>query len=191
MWQLGKLQSALPLTQAESKDPVSVILTLMHQQNRFLSLGATRSVGGCQTRIPGWSNRRVDWTNAVAFRCTWKCWRQKCKDIGGLVTSRRGPVSICQKAGDASEMYEHANNMCRCGGKIPGRTSSIREQAGKRSGHAGVMGVLPNEKPGCAGETPGCNRNAGLKPGSTSNHCRVIWKKIHLVCHWCSCAWEL
>jgi len=25
----------------------------------------------CRTRIPGWSNPRVDWTNAVAFRCTW------------------------------------------------------------------------------------------------------------------------
>jgi len=26
----------------------------------------------CRTRILGWSNPRVDWTDAVAFRCTWE-----------------------------------------------------------------------------------------------------------------------
>ena len=26
----------------------------------------------CQTSITGWSNLRVDWTDAVAFRCTWE-----------------------------------------------------------------------------------------------------------------------
>ena len=32
-------------------------------------LGVT---GSCRNRIPGWSNYRVYWTDAVAFRCTWE-----------------------------------------------------------------------------------------------------------------------
>ena len=32
-------------------------------------LGVSES---CRTRIPGWSNPRVYWTDAVAFRCTWE-----------------------------------------------------------------------------------------------------------------------
>jgi len=41
--------------------------------------------GSCRTRILRWSNLEVEWTHAVAFRCTWERWRQICEDIGGLV----------------------------------------------------------------------------------------------------------
>ena len=44
--------------------------------------------GSCRTGIPGWSNPRVDWTDAVAFRCTWERWQKIWVDIGGLVTTR-------------------------------------------------------------------------------------------------------
>jgi len=40
-----------------------------HQQNVLWSLGVSES---CRTRITGWSNCRVYWTDVVAFRCTWE-----------------------------------------------------------------------------------------------------------------------
>jgi len=44
--------------------------------------------GSCWIKIPGWSYLRVDWTDAVAIRCTLKFWRKLCNGIGGLVTHR-------------------------------------------------------------------------------------------------------
>jgi len=55
-----------------------------HQQKVYLSLGV---FGSYWTRIPGWSKLRVDWTDAVAFRCTWERWQNICVDIEGLVST--------------------------------------------------------------------------------------------------------
>jgi len=57
----------------------------------------------CQPRIPGWSNPRVYWTDAVAFRCTWEHLGALAISLGVLTTSLGGPGS----AGDKPESAEH------------------------------------------------------------------------------------
>jgi len=75
----------------------------------------------CQTRIPGCSNPRVDWADAVAFRCSWERWQQLCKDIRRLVTTRGASGSADDKPG--------------CAGNMPGSTSKYRGQAWERQDH--------------------------------------------------------
>ena len=59
----------------------------MHQQNickmYFCHWEPLGVFGSCQTRIPEWSNPRVDWTNAVAFWCAWE-------QLGALATNLQG-----------------------------------------------------------------------------------------------------
>ena len=43
--------------------------------------------GSCRTRIQGWSNPRVDWTDAVAFSCPWEY-------LGPPVTNLVAPTTI-------------------------------------------------------------------------------------------------
>ena len=47
-------------------------------------LGVSES---CWTRITGWSNPRVDWTDAVAFRCTWEHLGAPTTSLGAPATS--------------------------------------------------------------------------------------------------------
>ena len=84
-------------------------------------LGVSES---CRTRIPGWSNPRVYWTNAVAIRCTWE-------HLGAPATSL-----------------------------------------------------------GAAGSASGNPLSVYHKPGSTSNHCRAVWEKRHLLWECCWCTWK-
>ena len=47
----------------------------------------------CQTRIPGWSNSRVDWADAVAFRCTWEHLGAPETRLGAPTTSLGAPAA--------------------------------------------------------------------------------------------------
>jgi len=46
-----------------------------------------------RTRIPGWSNPRVDWTNTVAFRCTWEHLGVPATRLGAPMTSVGAPAT--------------------------------------------------------------------------------------------------
>jgi hypothetical protein len=47
----------------------------------------------CRTRITGWPNPRVYWTDAVAFRCTWEHLGAPVTRLGALTTSMGAPAT--------------------------------------------------------------------------------------------------
>jgi len=71
--------------------------------------------GSCWTRITGWSNPRVYWTGAVAFRFTCDQERNIYVDIGGFVTTRRAPGSANDKPGSVDNKpggtWEHLKSV--------------------------------------------------------------------------------
>jgi len=78
-----------------------------HQQIVFRSLGVSES---CQTRIPGSSNPRVFWTNALDFSCTWEhlgapatSQEATTRSLGATTRSLGAPGS----ASDKSESNNH------------------------------------------------------------------------------------
>jgi len=50
----------------------------------------------CQTRIAGWLNPRVYWTDAVGFRCTWE-------HLGAPMTSLEAPGCTGNKPGSPDQ----------------------------------------------------------------------------------------
>jgi len=71
--------------------------------------------GSCQTRIPRQSDPRVDWTDAVAFRCTWQCWRQHCKDTNdqkALATTLQGHRRSGNNKGSTTTRQRQAWAQC-------------------------------------------------------------------------------
>jgi len=56
--------------------------------------------GSCRTRIPGWSDPRVVWTDAMAFRCTWEPLGVPLTSLGAPTASLGAPrVSVEQSGG--------------------------------------------------------------------------------------------
>jgi hypothetical protein len=53
----------------------------------------------CRTRIPGWSNPRVDWTDAEALRCTWEHLGAPMTSLGAPATSLGAPQITVEKSG--------------------------------------------------------------------------------------------
>jgi len=53
----------------------------------------------CWTRIPGWSNPRVDWTDAVAFRCTLAHLGVPATRLGAPMTSLGAPQITVEQSG--------------------------------------------------------------------------------------------
>ena len=53
----------------------------------------------CRTRIPGWSNPRVHWTDAVAFRCTWERLGAPATSLGAPATSLGAPQITVEQSG--------------------------------------------------------------------------------------------
>ena len=47
----------------------------------------------CQTRIPGWANPGVYWTDAVAFRCIWKHLGAPSTSLGAPTKSLGSPTT--------------------------------------------------------------------------------------------------
>jgi len=82
----------------------SVVGVAMYIRNMyFCHRECLRVSGSCWTRISGWSNPRVYWTDAVAFRCIWEHMRKIWVDIGGPVTTRGAPGSAGDKPGSTDE----------------------------------------------------------------------------------------
>jgi len=77
-------------------------------------LGVSES---CRTRIPGWANPRVNWTDAVAFRCTWEHLGAPATSLGAPTTSLGAPGSASDKPGSANHKPGSANHK-------PGSTSN-------------------------------------------------------------------
>ena len=77
-------------------------------------LGVSES---CQTRIPGWSNSRVDWNDAVAFRCTWEHLGAPGANLGATTTSLGAPGTPDDRPGCADRKPGCADNK-------PGSTSN-------------------------------------------------------------------
>jgi hypothetical protein len=67
----------------------------------------------CRTRIPGWSNPRVDWTNAVALRCTWEHLGALAAKLGALTTSLEAPRSARGKPVSADHKPGSTLTHCR------------------------------------------------------------------------------
>jgi len=64
----------------------------------------------CRTGISVWSNPSVDWTNAVAFRCTWE-------RLGALATRLGAPTTSLGAPGSADEKPGSTSNHCRQSGR--------------------------------------------------------------------------
>jgi len=62
--------------------------------------------GSCRTWIPGWSNSRVCWTNAVTCRCTWKHLQKIYVDAAGLVRTWGASGSTDNKPGSIWELQQ-------------------------------------------------------------------------------------
>jgi hypothetical protein len=57
----------------------------------------------CRTRIPGWANPRVYWTDAVAFRCTSEHMGVPATSLGARTTSLGAHGSADQRPGSADD----------------------------------------------------------------------------------------
>jgi len=66
--------------------------------------------GSCRTRIPGWSNPIVYWSDAAAFKCNWENRQTIWVVIEGLVTPRGAPGSTKDKPGGAEDKPGSADN---------------------------------------------------------------------------------
>jgi len=62
----------------------------------------------CRTRIPGWSNLRVDWTEAVAFRCTWEHLGVPTTSLGAPATSLGAPRISVEQSGRNNASFGNA-----------------------------------------------------------------------------------
>jgi len=60
----------------------------------------------CRTRITGWSNTWVDWTDAIAFRYTWEHRQQICQDIKDPVTTRWTSGNAGNKPGSTWKCWQ-------------------------------------------------------------------------------------
>jgi len=67
----------------------------------------------CRTGIPEWSNPKVDWTDAVAFRCTWEHMGALVTRLGVPTTRMGAPGSGDNKPGRASNKPGSTSNHCR------------------------------------------------------------------------------
>jgi hypothetical protein len=70
----------------------------------------------CRSSIPGWSNPRVYWTDAVDFRCIWEHLGVPVASLGAPTTSLGAPVSANHTHGCANHKPGSANHK-------PGSTS--------------------------------------------------------------------
>jgi hypothetical protein len=81
--------------------------------------------GSCRTRIPGWSNLRVYWTNAVGFRFTWEHLGSPATDLAVLTTIMGGSRSAGNNTGCG-------NDMAGSDGDIPGSSSNYSRAVGEK-----------------------------------------------------------
>ena len=81
--------------------------------------------GSCRTRIPGWSNRRVYWTDAVVFRCTWEHLREPGTSLGALTTSLGASGSADDKPGSTDNKSGSTNGKS---GSILNHYRAVREK---------------------------------------------------------------
>jgi len=67
---------------------IQIVASMTHISKMYFGHCEPQGVfGSCRTRIPQWSNSRVDWTHAVTFSCTWECGHLICENIAGFVTT--------------------------------------------------------------------------------------------------------
>jgi len=78
----------------------------------------------CQTRIPGWSNPRVDWTDAVAFMSTWKHLGGPATRLGVPMTWLGVPGSAGNNSASANDNLGSASNSC---GSTSNHSRAVRE----------------------------------------------------------------
>jgi hypothetical protein len=78
---------------------ISIFLSKM-LLSHWEPLGVSES---CWTGIPGWSNPGVDWTNALAFRCTWEHLGMLPTRLGVPTTSLGAPESADDKPGSTGD----------------------------------------------------------------------------------------
>jgi len=70
-------------------------------------LGVSES---CRTRIPGWSNPRVYWTDGVDSRRTWEHLGAPATCLGVPMTTLGAPGTACNKPGSASHKPGSTSN---------------------------------------------------------------------------------
>lgn len=102
--------------------------------------------GNCQTRILGWSNPRVNWTDALVFRYTWERWQYIRSNIDGLVTTSGASGRAGEKPGSTGVMHGSASDNSGSADDKPGSTSDNSRSAGEMPGSTShILGIDGNK----------------------------------------------